>query len=358
MRHFRNFPSAALALAALLGCAAATAQRPVLVEHASGFASPVVVTNAGDDRLFVVEQGGRVRIVHDGTVLETPFLDITDRVRSGGERGLLGLAFPADFAGSGRFNVYYTDRDGDSVLSRFRAEGDAADPASEHVLLTQAQPASNHNGGQIAFGPDGYLYVGIGDGGGGGDPQGSGQRLDTLLGKVLRVDVSGEELVVPADNPFVDREGARSEIWAYGLRNPWRFSFDRETGDLFIADVGQNALEEVNLQPAGSPGGENYGWNVMEGDACFSPQSGCDQEGLVLPILVYSHASGAGRSITGGYVYRGSELPDLAGSYVFGDFVSGNVWRADPADGAWETTLLFDAGSARQTLPETKSPNT
>ena len=350
MRTTRTTTLTVALLVSLLACTA-TAQPP-LTEVARGFTSPVVIAHAHDDRLFVGEQRGTVRVVRDGAVLEQPFLDITDRVRGGGERGLLGLAFPEDFAASGRFYVYYTDLNGDSVLSRFTAAGDVADPASEQVLLTQVQPYSNHNGGQLAFGPDGYLYLGLGDGGSGGDPQGNGQRLDTVLGKLLRLDVSGEGAVAPPDNPFVDREGARPEIWAYGLRNPWRFSFDRETGDLYIADVGQNRFEEVNLQPAGSAGGENHGWNVMEGAECFQPRTGCDAEGLVMPILTYPHGGRWGSSISGGYLYRGSAVPELRGAYVFGDFVSGRVWRADRTGGTWEVTLLHETGFNVSTFGE------
>ncbi len=341
---------AAAVLASLLACSA-TAQ-PRLIEVARGLSNPVSIANAGDDRLFVVEQRGTIRIVRDGQVLEQPFLDVTDRVRSGGEQGLLGLAFPPDFADSGRFYVYYTDLNGDSVLSRFVADGDAADPASEQVLLTQVQPYANHNGGQLAFGPDGYLYLGLGDGGSGGDPHGNGQDLGTILAKLLRLDVSGDSAVAPDDNPFVGQQGARPEIWAYGLRNPWRFSFDRETGDLYIADVGQNAFEEVNLQPAGSQGGENYGWSVMEAESCYSPRSGCDTSGKVLPIISYPHSRDWGASISGGYVYRGTALPELEGAYVFADYVSGRIWRADRDGDEWNVTLLLETGFNVSTFGE------
>src|SRR5690606_2690924 len=323
--------SRALLLAAVLclvACAAAppeTDGEPKLIEVAGGFSSPVSIAHAGDDRLFIVEKGGTISILQDGAKVEEPFLDIRGDVSTGGEQGLLGLAFPEDFGQTGLFYVYYTDTNGDSVLSRFASDGQVADRASEQVLLTQSQPFGNHNGGQLAFGPDGYLYLGLGDGGSGGDPQGNGQALRTLLGKLLRVDVSGEELAVPPDHPVVATEGARPEIWAYGLRNPWRFSFDRETGDLYIADVGQNAFEEVNFQPATSTGGENYGWKIMEADACFEPRSGCDQSGLVLPIIAYPHGGEWGSSISGGYLYRGAEAPALQGSYVFGDYVSGRI---------------------------------
>ena len=325
----------------LLLARSATAQE--LEKVADGFASPVVITNAGDERVFVVEQRGVIWSLTAGARAERPFLDISDRVRAGGERGLLGLAFPGDHAMTGRFYVYYTDLQGDTVVSRFVADGDSADPAGEQVLLTQQQPFGNHNGGQLAFGPDGYLYVGLGDGGSGGDPQDNGQDLGTLLGKLLRIDVSGDGYLAPPDNPFVGTDGARPEIWAYGLRNPWRFSFDYASGDLFIADVGQNAFEEVNLQSAGSTGGENYGWNVMEGAVCFEPRSGCDESGLVLPIITYPHGGEWGRSISGGYVYRGTTAPSLEGAYVFADYVSGRIWTARADDG-WQPRLLLDSG--------------
>lgn len=326
----------------LLSCSA-VAQR--LEPTVSGLRQPVVITNAHDDRLFIVEQVGVIRVVVDGELQAEPFLDIANRVGSGGERGLLGLAFPEDHATSGRFYVYYTDRQSDTAVSRFLVGSDPnrADPDSESILLTQSQPFSNHNGGQIAFGPDGYLYIGLGDGGSGGDPEGNGQNLDTFLGKLLRIDVSGDGYQVPSDNPFVGTAGVRPEIWAYGLRNPWRFSFDSESGDLFIADVGQNAFEEVNLQPASSAGGENYGWKIMEANDCFQPRSGCDSSGLVLPIIAYPHGGQWGSSISGGYVYRGSGVPSLNGSYVFADYVSGRIWTA-AADDGWNVELLVETG--------------
>ncbi|MDT3682472.1 MAG: PQQ-dependent sugar dehydrogenase [Truepera sp.] len=330
----------------------ALAQR--LVPVADGLKQPVSITNAGDSRLFVVQQGGMVRIVKDGALLKDPFLDISDRTKSGGERGLLGLAFPPDYATSGHFYVYYTGTRGESTLSRFTVtpgNPDRADPTSEEILLTQEQPYSNHNGGQLAFGPDGYLYLGLGDGGSGGDPQGNGQNLGVLLGKLLRLDVSGDKgYKVPPSNPFVATAGARSEIWAYGLRNPWRFSFDRETGDLYIADVGQNAYEEVDFQPADSKGGENYGWNIMEASHCFGAST-CDQTGLTLPILEYPHGPQWGTSISGGYLYRGEAVPALVGRYVFADFTSGRVWSAGPEDG-WELKPLFETGFNVSTFGE------
>src|SRR5690606_13084652 len=336
MTEYRRTTAAAVLLATLLSCTA-TAQ-PRLVEVARGFSNPVAIGFAGEDRLFVVEQRGTVRVVRDGEVLPEPFLDVTDRVRSGGERGLLGLAFPPDFAATGRFYAYYIDLNGDSVLSRFLAEGDAADPASEQVLLTQVQPYSNHNGGQLAFGPDGYLYLGLGDGGSGGDPQGNGQPLDTLLGKVLRLDVSGDRAEAPADNPFVRREGARPEVWAYGLRNPWRFSFDRGTGDLYIADVGQNAFEEVNLLPAGS-GPLNFGWNAWEGSRRFSRTAPFSD--VTFPIAEYTH-DGGHCSITGGYVYRGRDIPALDGVYLFADYCSGVLWGLRRGAEGWIMEVLAD----------------
>lgn len=336
----------------LLGCAAA--QGPVLEQVVSGISRPVVITHAHDARLFIVEQGGVIELLKDGALNPTPFLDITARVSSDGERGLLGLAFPSDHAASGRFYVYYTDRDGDTVVSRFSvsADPDRADAGSEEVLLTQDQPASNHNGGQLAFGPDGYLYIGIGDGGGSGDPRGNAQAMGHLLGKLLRIDVSGDSgYAVPSSNPFIDNEWAMDEIWATGLRNPWRFSFDSLTGDLYIADVGQNAIEEVNVQSTDSPGGENYGWNIMEGDACFQPSTGCDRSGLTLPAFSYRQGAQTGASITGGYVYRGEDVPSLIGLYVYGDFVSGRIWGTSQASG-WSQRPLVDSGFRISTFGE------
>lgn len=293
---------------------------------ADGLDFPLHVTApAGDPRLFVVEKTGRIRIVADGRVLEEPFLDLSAEVSRGSEQGLLSLAFHPDYASNGRFFVDYTDRAGDTRVVEFRVSGDPdrADPAPVRTVLAVDQPFSNHNGGLVAFGPDGMLYVGMGDGGGGGDPRGNGQDSGTLLGAILRLDVdAGDPYAVPADNPFVDRPGARGEIWALGLRNPWRFSFDRGTGHLYVGDVGQNRFEEVNAEP-GDVGGLNYGWNVMEGDACFEPDEGCDTRGLTPPVVVYDH--GEGCSVTGGHVYRGAAIPDLAGTYFYSDFCSGFV---------------------------------
>jgi len=291
---------------------------------ATGLSSPLYLTAPpGDPRLFVVEQPGRVRIIANGVLLTTPFLDITDRVLAGGERGLLSIAFHPNYATNGYLFVDYTDLSGDTRLDRFRVSADPnlADKTSAKPILFVDQPYSNHNGGLVLFGPDGKLYVGLGDGGSGGDPQGNGQNRGVLLGKLLRLDVDGgDPYAIPADNPFVGVSGVRGEIWAYGLRNPWRFAFDREAGMLYIADVGQNRREEVNVAPAGA-GGLNYGWNVMEGDECYA--SACERSGLTLPVLAYGHADGC--SITGGYVYRGQEIPALRGHYFYSDYCGGWV---------------------------------
>jgi glucose/arabinose dehydrogenase len=276
-----------------------------------------------------------------------PFLDITDRVGSdGSEQGLLSLAFPPDFTASRLFYINYTDQHGDTVVARYRLlESDPrqADPTSEQKILQIEQPARNHNGGQLQFGPDGYLYIGTGDGGQAGDPWGNAQNPGVLLGKMLRINVMGTDTyTVPADNPFLDWPDARPEIRALGLRNPWRFAFDRATGDLYIADVGQNLYEEVDFQSANSAGGENYGWDVMEGNHCFEPAANCDPGGLVLPIAEYDHTQGC--SITGGYVYRGTRYPQMAGIYFFGDFCSGTIWGLrQEASGEWAMALLLKA---------------
>jgi glucose/arabinose dehydrogenase len=300
-----------------------------LQEVASGLSFPLYLTSPpGDaDRLFIVERAGAIRIVKAGALLPTPFLSLVGQVSTDSERGLLGLAFDPGYATTGRFVVHYTDLAGNTRVSRFRVSGDPdiADPASEEVLLAAEQPFPNHNGGQILFGPDGLLYIGLGDGGGADDPDGRGQSLADLLGSILRIDASGDVAsTIPPDNPFVGVAGARPEIWNYGLRNPWRFSFDAATGDLYIADVGQNQWEEVSVSPAGEGAGRgaNYGWNRMEGRHCFQDTS-CDQNGLVLPVLEYGHGSGC--SISGGYVYRGAAIPALQGHYFYSDFCQGWV---------------------------------
>ncbi len=307
---------------------------------ASGFDKPLELVHAGDERLFVVEQAGRIHILWpDGTVAGEPFLDITDRVLdNANERGLLGLAFHPDFADNGWLFVNYTGSGGKTVISRFSLSADPnqADPDSEWVLLEIAQPYANHNGGCLRFGPDGYLYIGMGDGGAGGDPLDSGQDPHSLLGKMLRIAPADTGYGVPADNPFAGLSDTLPEIWALGLRNPWRFSFDRLTGDLWIADVGQNEWEEINFQPASEGGGRNYGWRCYEGLAPYNP-SGCSASGAyTFPIHVYENAQAVGRSVTGGYVYRGANLPALYGAYIFGDYVSGRIWslRYEPATGS------------------------
>ncbi len=294
---------------------------------ASGFRDPLDLQAAPGDRerLYVVEQGGRIRILRGGAVQPTAFLDLSARTSSGGERGLLGLAFHPQFVVNRRFFVNYTDRNGDTHIAEFRAvSADAADPASERTLLFVPQPFANHNGGGLAFDTSGRLLIGLGDGGSAGDPLGNGQRLDTLLGKILRIDVdAGTPYAVPADNPLRATAGARPEIWAYGLRNPFRFSVDPPTGDLYIGDVGQSRVEEIDVGIGSRGGGENYGWNVLEGSQCYSPPRGCNRTGLTLPVYEYDHPEGC--SVIGGVVYRGCRMPDLTGTYFFGDFCTGLV---------------------------------
>jgi glucose/arabinose dehydrogenase len=300
-----------------------------------GLDRPVGVAGSGDGsgRLFVLEQPGRIRLVRDGRLVDRPFLDIRSLVSCCSERGLLGIAFPPDFDPvGGTFYIDYTDVNGDTVVAAVKVEGadpDLADRSSLRALLHVDQPYANHNGGGLAFGPDGHLYIGMGDGGSGGDPQGNGQRLDTLLGKLLRIDVTGDAGAgqpygIPTDNPFTADTNRRPEIWAYGLRNPWRFSFDRETGDLWIGDVGQNSFEEIDRLAVGALGGANFGWNIMEGRHCFNGGDNCKRTNLVLPTAEYDHSAGD-CSVIGGYVYRGSAFPALVGAYVFGDECSGLI---------------------------------
>jgi glucose/arabinose dehydrogenase len=293
---------------------------------ASGLDSPVDLKTAPGDRsrLFVVEQGGRIRILRNGQLAPQPFLDVAANISSGGERGLLGLAFHPRYAENGRFFVNYTDRNGNTHLAEFHVSGnpDVADATSERTILFVEQPFANHNGGGLAFGNDGMLYAGLGDGGSAGDPLGNGQNLRTRLGKMLRLDVDRAGFV-PPDNPFVSTPGAMPEIWAFGLRNPWRFAFDPATGDLYIGDVGQDAFEEVDVGSATRHGGENYGWNLMEGTHCFRSAS-CSQAGLTLPVLDYGHDGGS-CAVTGGVVYRGCRMPGYAGTYFYGDYCSAFV---------------------------------
>ena len=311
--------------------------------------SPVGVTNAGDgsNRLFVLDQNGRILIVRDGALVAQPFLDINPIVQTSGEQGLLGLAFHPNYPDDGRFFVYYTEQDGRQAVVSYRVSGDPdiADPNSATVMLRMDDFAGNHNGGSLAFGPDGLLTIATGDGGGGGDPRGSGQSLATYLGKILRVDVDSAEgeraYGIPGDNPFIATDGAFPEIWITGLRNPWRTSFDRTTGDFWIGDVGQNAFEEIDVVRAGTSG-QNFGWNVTEGFHCYIAST-CDTNGLVGPVTEYSHDFGC--SVTGGYVYRGTAVPTLAGGYLFGDYCSGRIWAIDPtATETREPRVVLETG--------------
>ena len=305
----------------------------------SGLERPVNLQADGSGRLFVIEKVGRIRILQNGQLLPTPFLDITDRVgSSGNEQGLLGLAFHPSYAQNGCFFVNYTNKSGNTVIARYQVSNDPniADPTSEVKLLGVKQPFPNHNGGSLAFGPDGYLYAGLGDGGAAGDPFGNGQKTNTLLGKILRLDVdSAEPYAIPADNPF------GNEIWAYGLRNPWRISFDQLTDDLYIGDVGQNEWEEIDFVPAGSPGGLNFGWNQFEGNHPYSGNP--SNAGMIFPVAEYSHQEG-GCSVTGGYVYRGS-MPEWNGIYLYGDYCSGKVWGLIKSANGWQSQLLFDTNA-------------
>ncbi|HVF67662.1 MAG TPA: PQQ-dependent sugar dehydrogenase [Pyrinomonadaceae bacterium] len=372
---YRRLVFAALAVAALACCLTFTDFNSRVSAQGSdlptlglgspigGFSSPVGITNAGDgsNRIFVVEQGGRIRIVKSGAPLPTPFLDISTRISSGGERGLLGLAFAPDYARRGYFYVNYTNPAGNTVISRFRRSAnnaDLADPASEQIVLTIAQPFANHNGGQLAFGRDGFLYVGMGDGGDGGDPGNRAQNPLDLLGKILRIDVeTGRPYTYtpPASNPFFGRAGFRPEIWALGVRNPWRFSFDRLTADLYIADVGQGLWEEINFQPASSTGGENYGWRIMEGTHCFNPNP-CSTAGLTPPVVEYDHSAG-NCSVTGGYVYRAAAFPRMRGLYYYADFCSGRIWALRNVNSAWTSTLLLDAAFQISAFGEDEAGN-
>ncbi|MBC7646079.1 MAG: PQQ-dependent sugar dehydrogenase [Pseudopedobacter sp.] len=346
-----------MGLGVLIGCALSSvalsglAGAAKLNRVAAGFQQPLGLANAADgsSRLFVVEQGGKIKILQAGKVLPTPFLDISSLTDAGGERGLLGLAFDPKFKSNGRLFINYTDKGGNTTIARYSvssANKNVVDPKSAKVLLKIEQPYANHNGGQLEFGPDGMLYVGMGDGGSGGDPENYGQNMNSLLGKMLRLDVSSDTLSVPKNNPFVGKDGTKAEIWASGLRNPWRFSFDRKTGDLWIADVGQNKLEEINFQAASSKGGENYGWRLKEGNSCFNPSRGCDAvraNGVKLTDPVFQYPHNRGVSVTGGYVYRGSSVPELAGQYVFGDFGSGVIWATSrDGNGKFSTREMMD----------------
>ncbi|GBD32335.1 Aldose sugar dehydrogenase YliI [bacterium HR33] len=318
---------------------------------AGGLVNPVYLTSPpGDPRLFVVEQPGRIRIIEEGGLRQTPFLDISGKVLSGGERGLLSLAFHPNYGVNGLFYVDYTDTQGNTKVERYRVSADRnrADPNSATLVLAVDQPFSNHNGGLVMFGPDGMLYVGLGDGGSGGDPFGHAQNLGTLLGSLLRIDVDAAvPYAVPQDNPFVNRPGARGEIWAYGLRNPWRFAFDREGGMLYIADVGQNRWEEINAVPIGAAG-VNYGWNILEGSECFNAPS-CNREGLTLPVHEYPRTGGA-CGVIGGFVYRGQQIPQVRGHYFYSDYCAGFLRSFRLVDGKAEDHREWNVGNLGQVL--------
>jgi glucose/arabinose dehydrogenase len=316
-----------------------------LVNFVSGFTRPVDIANCGDDRLFIVEQRGIIWIVDkNGNKLPNAFLNIDPSVgSSGNEQGLLGLAFHPNYAENGYFYVNYTMNNGDTRVSRFTVQAgnpNQADPASEMVLFEVDQPFSNHNGGCVKFGPDGYLYIGLGDGGSGGDPQNNGQKRMTMLGKMLRIDVDGGvPYAIPADNPFADDDFTMDEIWALGLRNPWRFSFDRNTGDLWIGDVGQDAWEEIDFQPASSTGGENYGWRCYEGNHVYNTNNCDPMNTMTFPVAEY--VNGASCSVTGGFVYRGCNFPELYGHYLYTDYCTGIIWSLTPnGSGGWNNQQL------------------
>jgi glucose/arabinose dehydrogenase len=359
-----------LALAALivfpaLRLTAPAAARPgdwpqlALAPFAGGLSLPDYLTSGdASGRLFVLEQAGRVRIIEHGALLPTPFLDVSARVLCCGERGLLGIAFPPGDATARRFYLDYNNLAGDTVIARYAvtADPDLADPDSEQVVLRIAQPYPNHKGGQLAFGPDGFLYVGMGDGGLAFDPGNRSQNPAELLGKILRIDVetgAPATYTVPPSNPFVGRAGSRPEVWALGLRNPWRFSFDRQTNDLYIADVGQNEREEIDFQPAASSGGENYGWRIFEGTLCTGLDP-CNTAGLTFPVVEYDH-SREDCAVIGGYVYRGAAYPALGGVYLYGDFCTGRIWGLRRQDGSWATQELLTTGFSLSSFGEDRA---
>jgi glucose/arabinose dehydrogenase len=334
-------------LSVLLPMSLAAQPADLQLTQISSIGSIVDIANAGDgsDRLFLVRQAGTIFVMDKGRQETAVFLSIQDRVTDfSQEQGLLSVAFAPDYGDTGYFYVWYTALSGGTVLSRFQVSEDpnVADPDSEEILLIVTQPFDNHNGGRLRFGPDGMLYLGLGDGGGSFDPEDNGQDGSTLLGKLIRIDVDPAHgtYAIPPDNPFVGNGSVRDEIWALGLRNPWRISFDRQTGDLFIADVGQNRLEEVNVQPSTSPGGENYGWDIMEGSECSGGGDGCVQAGLTLPVAEYDHDLGC--SITGGEVYRGTTYPNMDGTYFYGDFCSGRIWGLRRDGDGWTDTVLAE----------------
>jgi glucose/arabinose dehydrogenase len=340
MRRARSLLFATAAILALVAPVMPANAAAHLVQIASGLDHPDFVTNAGDGsgRLFVVEQTGKIRVIDSGgTLLTTPFLDISDQIAHSEEQGVLGLAFHPNYAANGKFYVYFTRANGDNAINEYQvSSGDpnvAVRSTARRIITIAHPPATNHNGGMLAFGPDGYLYIGTGDGGGGGDVGNHAQNKDSFLGKILRIDINGtlgsRQYRVPKSNPFVGKAGL-NEVWSYGLRNPWRFSFDRQLGNIWVGDVGQDRYEEVDrkvLSSTAAPNGRgsNYGWHVMEANHCFHPSSGCSTSGKVLPITAYTH-SGGRCAVTGGYVYRGTAAPSLVGKYLFGDFCGGAIY--------------------------------
>ena len=326
---------------------------------ADGYKKPVFITSYPNNAklLYIVEQAGLIKIINDGKKLSRPFFDINKRVvnpnRPGDERGLLGFAFHPNHTNNGKFYINYMDNDGNTIISEFYTNSELrADHKSERIILKLKQPYGNHNGGDIQFGPDGYLYISIGDGGKAGDPLNAGQDLSSLFGKIIRIDIDQKPYGIPKSNPFFGQKDKREEIWAWGLRNVWRFSFDKQTGDKYLADVGQNKWEEVNFEPASSKGGLNYGWRIMEANHCYDPKENCPTEGLIKPIIEYpndanhpafafriieelsfSETDVEGCSVTGGYVYRGQKIKSMQGQYIFGDYCSGNIWTLKVVNG-------------------------
>jgi glucose/arabinose dehydrogenase len=317
---------------------------------AQNFGAVMDIAHSEDQRLFVVEQVGRIKILNkNGSVNESPFLDISTNVRNSGEQGLLGLAFHPNYKQNGYFFVNYINLDQNTVVARYQVsptDSSLANPLSETILITITQPFANHNGGDLNFGPDGYLYISSGDGGSGGDPQNNSQNTTNLLGKILRIDVdnttAGLNYAIPTGNPFADGPGGNSdEIWSYGFRNPWRFSFDKLTGDMWIGDVGQNAYEEIDFEPAGSTAGINYGWRCFEGTHPYNTAN-CNSS-YTPPVFEYGHDQGC--SLTGGYVYRGTDYPELSGKYLYVDFCSGKLWALKKYGNIWLNELIYQNGS-------------
>ncbi len=326
---------------------------------ADGYKKPVFITSSPNNAklLYIVEQAGLIKLINDGKKLSRPFFDINKRVvnpnRPGDERGLLGFAFHPNHTNNGKFYINYMDNDGNTIVSEFSTNSELrANHKSERIILKLKQPYGNHNGGDIQFGPDGYLYISIGDGGKAGDPLNAGQDLSSLFGKIIRIDIEQKPYGIPKSNPFFGQKDKREEIWAWGLRNVWRFSFDKQTGDKYLADVGQNKWEEVNFEPASSKGGLNYGWRIMEANHCYDPKENCPTEGLIKPIIEYpndanhpafafriieelsfSETDVEGCSVTGGYVYRGQKIKSMQGQYIFGDYCSGNIWTLKVVNG-------------------------